>query len=656
MSTTRCVKEANAEAPRRQTTRLWLAGLLAQRELSLLERWAARAKRRRAQWEAFRSQLPRRARRALRAGLARGVAPGLLAALLLMGHGRVTSASRAPAAIIQVAGSEVAILDNGLCSLREAIVNANEDTAVHNDCPAGSGADLIRLELNRAFQLSDEYSAGTGLPPITSEITLEGNGSTISRVVVNPAFRLISVEESGSLTLQETTISRGTAGFGGGILNAGSLTLERSTVRDNTAGGRIIGGVPSGGGIFSTGLLRLTDSTILYNSATLGGGLAVSEGQLVTQRATITGNTAAEHGGGIFGHLSSLYLEDSTLSGNVAYGSGGGLFATGQTPRLNSAEVSRTLVWRNYAYGSGGGLYFAQVSANVSASRVVENEASIGEGGGIASLNSEVGVGLTSVTGNTAATWGGGLALRGGTGAITSSTLSGNRARNGGGVSTFLGSELLIGNSTLSGNIAADSGGGLYNGVGLSRTRLYLSTVTGNGATRGGGVMNYGAPDPGYSYLELHASLVAGNVASAGREIYNAVLTGRSARFHETVTADDYNLVGFGGDAGVSAVILGPSDVTPAVALDAILAASLADNGGPTLTHALPSGSPAIDVGPFDKCILIAVAPPDSRDQRGLPRFVDGDGQPSNLECDAGAFERQGPPQFTTYLSVVARP
>jgi len=56
----------------------------------------------------------------------------------------------------------------------------------------------------------------------------------------------------------------------------------------------------------------------------------------------------------------------------------------------------------------------------------------------------------------------------------------------------------------------------------------------------------------------------------------------------------------------------------------------LADNGGPTLTHALLSGSPAIDAAHPDGCPSV--------DQRGAPRPVDGNGD-GVAACDIGSYE-----------------
>jgi hypothetical protein len=60
----------------------------------------------------------------------------------------------------------------------------------------------------------------------------------------------------------------------------------------------------------------------------------------------------------------------------------------------------------------------------------------------------------------------------------------------------------------------------------------------------------------------------------------------------------------------------------------------LADNGGPTQTHALPATSPALDAGEDDGC--------PATDQRGVTRPQDGD-QDGSATCDIGAYEYQVP-------------
>jgi hypothetical protein len=95
-----------------------------------------------------------------------------------------------------------------------------------------------------------------------------------------------------------------------------------------------------------------------------------------------------------------------------------------------------------------------------------------------------------------------------------------------------------------------------------------------------------------------------------------------------TPGASDLTLTSDGADPTALAAIRGP----------------LADNGGPTSTHALAAGSPAIDFAPSADCAAAtAVA---GLDQRGEPRGADipgtGNAGGPNL-CDAGAYEAQPP-------------
>jgi hypothetical protein len=118
------------------------------------------------------------------------------------------------------------------------------------------------------------------------------------------------------------------------------------------------------------------------------------------------------------------------------------------------------------------------------------------------------------------------------------------------------------------------------------------------------------------------------------------------------ITADDHNVFGHDllDDAqafweftpGASDRTL-TSDGADPTALAAIRGL-LADNGGPTFTHALAAGSPAIDFAPSVACA--AATPIAGVDQRGETRGVDipgtGNGGGPNL-CDAGAYEAQPP-------------
>ncbi len=259
----------------------------------------------------------------------------------------------------------------------------------------------------------------------------------------------------------------------------------------------------------------------------------------------------------------------------------------------------------------------------------------------------------STVSGNSAAAFGGGVSSSGGsfgdpytktssTATLTNSTVSGNSAglcgggvSNGGGTEAPYNSTATLTNSTVSGNNSAGNGGGVCNGFDSTLT-LTHSTVSGNSAVnRGGGVYNFGDNVT----ATLRRSLISGNTASttpppttsSGWEVFNRI---------DSIAANDFNLFGqsgipnaqaFGGFGGFTpgmTDITATSDGVTPTALAAILDSTLMDNGGPTDTHALVTGSPAIDAYPPDGSGSCAVA----TDQRGVVR-------PQGAACDIGAFE-----------------
>ena len=119
--------------------------------------------------------------------------------------------------------------------------------------------------------------------------------------------------------------------------------------------------------------------------------------------------------------------------------------------------------------------------------------------------------------------------------------------------------------------------------------------------------------------VTLVRTLVTGNTAPTGPEIFNNVTGG-------TVLADNHNLFGVNGTAGVEGFTPGATDIVPpaGVQLADILEPTLAFNGGFTQTHALVPGSPAIDAG--GPACLDATGDPLLTDQRDKPRVVDGNG------------------------------
>ena len=192
---------------------------------------------------------------------------------------------------------------------------------------------------------------------------------------------------------------------------------------------------------------------------------------------------------------------------------------------------------------------------------------------------------------------------------IANSTISDN---SGWGGVYAGGGDLSIVNSTISGNSAnTGTGGGIYNFN--SSLRITNSTITGNSAGSGGGIYNDGSQ--GASIVEISNTIL--NAGASGENIFNS---------GGTVTSNGYNLSSDDGGGYLN----GPGDQ---INTDPLLG-PLQSNGGPTSTHALLPGSPAIDAGDPN------FSPPPSTDQRGCPfdRVFNG-------RIDMGSFETQPPPR-----------
>lgn len=300
----------------------------------------------------------------------------------------------------------------------------------------------------------------------------------------------------------------------------------------------------------------------------------------------------------------------------------------------NNSTIQRSggaPAFRIFAVGTTGNLSLRETTVSAGLA--------VGRGGGV--LNRGV-LELTdsTISGNSTSgdgAYGGGLSNSGdGEATLTNSTISGNSTTSngarGGGVSNGLYSSLSLTNSTISGNSTTGNyahGGGVYNGgTGAATLTLTNSTISDNSTAHdssyGGGVFNRGT-------LSLTRTLVSGNTApNRGREIFN----------QGVVSASGFNLFGHGGltineafDSSfgfplVGSDITATSDGADPTPLDWILKTGLANNGGPTRTHALVTDSPAVDAVPAGNCAT------QNPDQRGVLR-------PQGPACDIGSFELQ---------------
>ncbi len=283
--------------------RAWLASLLLRRNSRWLERTAAWYER------------LRRLSRSQKRWLVRRAAVTLAGAAMLLAF----SQSPAYGNTIDVVDGEVAIEKNGKCSLMEAIINARQESNPQRypDCAPGTvdGPDTVNLPTGGFFLLTEAHNSqyeATGLPVITSEVTIEGNGATIARQdnPGDPQFRLLAVDTSGDLTIRDLTLRDGdTDDVGGAIFSKGTLRVERSTITGNEA---YIGG----GGIVSQGDLTVTGSVISLNDGYNGGGGIVSSGDATIDSTAIVGNSSQYYGGALTNY-GDMTVTNSTISGNT---------------------------------------------------------------------------------------------------------------------------------------------------------------------------------------------------------------------------------------------------------------------------------------------------------------------------------------------------
>jgi CSLREA domain-containing protein len=550
------------------------------------------------------------------------------AVLALIGVGQsATSVDAATFTVTKTADTADGTCDAD-CSLREAIIAAN----------AAAGADTVTVPAgtyNLTIAGQDEDAAATGDLDITDDLTLSGAGAG-STVIDGGAFdRVLDVDPSATAAVVEisgVTVQNGSVGgSGAGLRNRGSLALRDSTFTGNDSvfshGGAIQNNPPP------ADALTVENVTIMGNSANNGfGGGIDNRGDATLTNVTVSGNSAGGGGGGIHDFGGAMTLIDSTVSGNtVNSGSGGGIFLNSNS----TLTVDGSAVSGNTTPDTGGGVHNEGELTIINGSTITGNTSALVTGG----IHLETGSSMTMANSEVSNNDPEGIILDGGSSAsVTGSLISGNAgsgfnvtgtlvlsdslvsnnsvAGNGGGIDVS-GGVVTITGSTFSGNSANDGGAIFSNGT----VELTNSTISGNTATGlgGGGILN-----------NVVADLTATNVTVAGNSP-DGIHSFGSATVTTTIVAD--------GCAGTSAITSGGHnlDNDGSCALGAAgdttgdpRLSALADNGGPTQTHALQADSPAIDTADDVNCPLV--------DQRGVARPVDGD-LDGTATCDVGAYE-----------------
>jgi hypothetical protein len=463
--------------------------------------------------------------------------------------------------------------DAGDYSLRAAIRQVNE---------AGGGE--IR------FSITNTISLLSPLPSLTN-ITITGPGTNLLTISGNSQVQVFCMNSGTTNTLSGLTIADGTmleyssfAVGGAGISNAGCLTLLSCAI-SNCTSGNLGGGEQVGGGIYNSGNLlmqfcEVADCAVFLYSRDEPPG----------------------YGGGIANN-GVLRMEDCTVSDCYAVA----------------------------AYGGGGGGIASFENANLYLTNCLITSCTTGpqgDGGGI------LGMGTLTIASCTVSNcdgfWGGGIESWGNC-AITNSTIVHNGARLGGGL--FLEGTNELVSCTISGNSAAPGpGGGVFNYGGY--LSMFNCTISENGChyRSGSGIGN--GDDWGYGHTNAtiymdHCTVVnydnwpgSSGVDNVGAFYsQDSIFAGNgSTDFAGVLTSQGYNLIQNTNDC----VIVG-DPIGNLLGVGPLLG-SLQDNGGPTRTHALLTGSPAIDAGSSMGNLAV--------DQRGVHR-------PQGLAPDIGAFEFQ---------------
>jgi CSLREA domain-containing protein len=536
---------------------------------------------------------------------------------------------------------------DGDCSLREAITAANENIMV-DDCGSGDIlTDTIAFDVVGIIAITSQISVTAGGPLVIDGgevITISGGGTTRVWWVETGSDLILQnlavmdgyvgndngaglYNKGGGLTIDQCdfvgnhfTISDSVHYYGGGIYSEGGiLNVFDSRFEDNGSGDKYShgGGIanknttgqiirttfqnnssagcwqgipcshPGGGGYYqSDSSMTIRDSIFISNTATYGGGGVTNEwGPLTITNSIFSGNSGRV-GGGISNN-GKMTITNCTISGNISDGAGGGIFNTRYITITNSTFSDNN--------ASGGGGIFNTGDMTITNSTFSKNNCN--KGGGIYNDGDII---------------------------IANSTFSNNNAEeNGGGIANMdrvpYNNTVTITNSTFTGNHAVNSGGGIYNGM-VEMTITNCTFSNNNTDGDGGGIYNEDQISP--LILILTNSIVANSIS--GGDCYGTIADGG----HNISSDDSCGFDPANGSMPNTDPLLGP----------------LQDNGGPTWTHALLAGSPAIDAGDDAQCPLF--------DQRGIPRPIDGNWDGITI-CDIGSFEYYGPPLPQIYLPLV---
>ncbi|CAB4609633.1 unannotated protein [freshwater metagenome] len=450
--------------------------------------------------------------------------------------------------------------------------------------------------------------------------------------------------------------------------DAGAGSLRQALLDANTNSGAdvvVFAAGVTGTITLTTGQLEVTDSVIVTGPGSANLSVTAPTGQIfylykqgVSKDISISGLTLTGGATPVHSWSTNLVLDDIVASGSTAgpnidlssYDSGldqslivRNSVITGASISSNGAgilvglgfgshtvEIDNTEITNN-AGSSTGGLRVEEASSVVITDSVISgNTSTSGNGGGafFATSVGDVQIISTTVDGNTSGNWGGGLYFLNDSVEVLDSTISNNTAISGGGGINFndVFQVASISNTTITGNSANYGGGIMVQGV--ASLTINQSTITENTSTSnfydGGGIALYSSVS-----LALSGTIISGNSS------VNVLSSDIEVKDSSPITINaDHSMFGVG-TVDTDVTLNGVGNVRS----DSPGLGVLVDNGGLTKTMALLTGSPAIDAGPDP----VATFDGNGFDQRGTPflRVYGG-------RADIGAFESQPIPEPTT--------
>jgi co-chaperonin GroES (HSP10) len=478
-------------------------------------------------------------------------------------------------------------LDSGAGSLRQAIADACDGSTITFDMTT----------------VTSPISLTTAELTINKNLTITGPGSTSltierSAAEATPQFRIFNV------SISSTTV------------NISGVKITNGHPTDGTPGGFSGTSGAAGGGIRNVATLVLSDVRVIGNQAGnggaavslpgdggKGGGIYNESGTLTMTNCVVSGNHSGNGGGG------------GTGIGGGRGGDGGGIFMSGGAATLTNTTISGNTgglsTVRGGFGGLGGGFYIA-APGTVSMDRCVLSDNSAGDATGVDSSPAYAGGIFTE-----------GLLT------ITNSTISGNVSKSiGGGVMNRPGAVLQLINSTLSGNSALD--GAALNSDINGFVFLTNCTIT-NNASQGLGAVQISSQT-----VEVRNTIIAGN---GGKDITGNFISRGNNLIGTSCIPGIFTCGGFTNGVNGDQVGTAESPIDPRLG-------PLANNGGPTQTHALLPNSPALDAG--NNCVLDNSCSPAmgqalTTDQRGagFARAADSADANTTQTVDIGAVEAQ---------------